>query len=208
MKLATRKNIRKSGAVFNIGDEVFYKRDDKLAWEGPRRVVGQDGLVVFIWHNSHYIRAHSCWVQLTNPSLDNNNLSQTSNAILLAQTNAPPSLDIPEPQPLTDTAVDTDNEYETLQMTPMQMNVEIITSQMKIKRKTVLLSMKMEVLLVTKLKPNLEISFPNKWNKYCTAKVISQAGKSNGKYVTVLNTKLLIICMVYKHGIILRTYLM
>ena len=38
MKLATRKNIRK----------VFYKRDDKLAWEGPRRVVGQDGLVVFI----------------------------------------------------------------------------------------------------------------------------------------------------------------
>lgn len=48
MKLATRKNIRKSGAVFNMGDEVFYKRDDKLAWEGPRRVVGQDGLVVFI----------------------------------------------------------------------------------------------------------------------------------------------------------------
>ena len=47
-------------------------------------------------------------------------------------------------------------------MTPMQMNVEIITSQMKIKRKIVLLSKKMEVLLVTKLKPNLEISFPNK----------------------------------------------
>ena len=114
MKLATHKNIRKSGAVFNMGDEVFYKRDDKLAWEGPRRVVGQDGLVVFIWHNSHYIRAHSCRVQLTNHSLDNNNLSQTSNAIPLAQTNAPPLLDIPKPQPLTDTAVDTDNEYENI----------------------------------------------------------------------------------------------
>ena len=39
-KLALRKNVRKSGAVFNIGDEVFYKRDDKLAWKGPGRVLG------------------------------------------------------------------------------------------------------------------------------------------------------------------------
>lgn len=114
MKLAMHKNIRKSGAVFNIGDEVFYKWDDRLIWKGPRRVLSQDGLVAFIWHNSHYIRAHFCRVQLTNPSLDNNNLSQASNAIPLAQTNAPPSLDIPKPQPLTDTAVDTDNEYENI----------------------------------------------------------------------------------------------
>ena len=112
-----RKNVRKSGAVFNIGDEVFYKRDDKLAWKGPRRVLGQDVLVVFIKHALHYIRAHSCRDQLTNPSLDNKNLSQTSNAIPLAQTNTHPSPDIPKPQPLTDTAIDTtnndtDNEYE------------------------------------------------------------------------------------------------
>ena len=43
LKLAVRKNIRKSGAVFNIGEEVFYKRDDKLAWKGPGRVLSQDG---------------------------------------------------------------------------------------------------------------------------------------------------------------------
>ena len=31
---------------------------------------------------------------------------------------------------------------------------------------------------LTKLKSNLEISFTNKQNKYCTTKVISRAGKS------------------------------
>ena len=184
------KNIRKSGAVFNIGDEVFYKWDDRLVWKGPRRVLSQDGLVVFIWHNSHYIRAHFCRVQLTNPSLDNNNLSQASNAIPLAQTNAPPSLDIPKPQPLTDTAVDTDNEYEN-----NECGNNNISDEDKKENST------------TEHEKG-SISFPNKWNKYCTAKIISQAGKSTGKYVTVLNTKLLIICIAYKHGIILITYLM
>ena len=90
LKLVVHKNIRKSRAVFNMGDEVFYKQDDKLAWKGPGQVLGLDGPDVFIWHGSHLIRAHSCRVQLTNPNLDNNNLSQTSNVIPLAQTNAPP----------------------------------------------------------------------------------------------------------------------
>ena len=35
LKLAMHKNIRKSGAAFNIGDEIFYKWDDKLAWKEP-----------------------------------------------------------------------------------------------------------------------------------------------------------------------------
>ena len=48
LNLAICKNIRKSGAVFNIGDEVFYKRDHKLAWKGPGQVLGQDGPAVFI----------------------------------------------------------------------------------------------------------------------------------------------------------------
>ena len=110
--------LEKSGAVFNIEDEVFYKQDDKRTWKGPGRVFGQDGPVVYIWHGLYYIRAHSCQVQLTNHNLDNTNLSQTSNAIPLVQTNTPPPLDIPKPQALTDTAIDTtnndtDNEYET-----------------------------------------------------------------------------------------------
>ena len=82
LKLVVPKNIRKS--VFSIGDDVFYKRDDKLAWKVPGWVLGQDGPVVFIWHGLHYIKAHSCRGQLTNPSLYNNNPSQTSNTIPLA----------------------------------------------------------------------------------------------------------------------------
>ena len=147
--------LEKSGAVFNIEDEVFYKWDNKLAWEGPGRVLGQDGPVVFIWHDLHYIRSYPYQVQLTNANLDNSNLSHASNAIPLAQTNTPPSLDIPKPQPFTDTAIDTTimtliMNMEPLQMKRLQMNVEMITSQMNIKRKIVLLNIKVEVLPMKK----------------------------------------------------------
>ena len=84
LKLVVPKNIRKSGAVFSIGNDVFYKWDDKHVWKVPGWVLGQDGPVVFIWHGLHYIKAHSCRVQLTNPSLYNNSPSQTSNTTRLA----------------------------------------------------------------------------------------------------------------------------
>ena len=150
LKIGISENIRKSGAVFNIGGEVFYKRDEKLAWKWSGQFLGQNGPAVYIQHGLHYIRAHSCCIQLTNPGLDNNSLSQTSNVIPLAQTNALPSPDIPKPRPLTDLQLTLAIMTLILDMKTLQMNIEMITSQMNIKRKIVLLSMKMEVLPRTK----------------------------------------------------------
>ena len=91
------------------------------------------------------------------------------------------------------------------------MNVETKTFQMNMKRKIVL-SKKMEAILVkkntdlTKLKSNVEISFTNKQNEYCTTKVISRAGKSTWKYRAcyILTVKLQIIHQVYKDGLTLK----
>ena len=148
--------------------------------------------------SSHYIRAHSCRVQLTNPNLDNNDLSQISNAIPLAPTNTPSSSDIPKPQPLTDTAIDTtdndtDNEYEntTDGNTANERRNDNISNDDKKENSTT--EHKNGSITrdkntdLTKLKPDLEISFRTEHNEYCTAKVISRAGKSTGKYCACYN---------------------
>ena len=58
--------------MFNIGDEVFYNRGDKLAWKEPGRILGQDGSVAFTKHSSHYINAHTCWQGVRNVSFSEN----------------------------------------------------------------------------------------------------------------------------------------
>ena len=63
LKLALHKNTRDVLRPFEIGEEVFYKRDDQQEWKGPGTVLGQDGAVIFIRHGSHYIKAYSCRVQ-------------------------------------------------------------------------------------------------------------------------------------------------
>ena len=114
--------------------------------------------------------------RLRNPNLDNNNLSQTSNASPLAQTNTPPSPDIPKPQPLTDTAIDTtnndtDSEYEntTDDNTANEHETDNISnkdtkenSTTEHKNGSVICDKNTDL---TKLKQNLEISFINEQNK-------------------------------------------
>ena len=63
LKLALHKNTRDVLRPFEIGEEVFCKRDDQQEWKGPGTVLGQDRAVIFIRHGSHYIKAHSCRVQ-------------------------------------------------------------------------------------------------------------------------------------------------
>ena len=52
---------------------MFYKHHNKLAWKGPSQALGQDGPVIHIRHSRHYIKSHSCIVQLTKPNSNNDN---------------------------------------------------------------------------------------------------------------------------------------
>ena len=65
IKRALRKQTRKWKDTYQIGDKVYYKREDESKWTGPAKVLGQDGPVVFIRHGSRYVKAHVCRVQPT-----------------------------------------------------------------------------------------------------------------------------------------------
>ena len=64
IRRALRRQTRSNGMTFTQGEEVFYKRNDSPRWKGPAKVIGQDGLVVFIRHGGKHMKVHSCRVQL------------------------------------------------------------------------------------------------------------------------------------------------
>ena len=59
IRKALRHQVRATGGHFNEGDQVYFKRDGKKRWQGPGRVIGQDGKVVFVRHGNVYIRVPS-----------------------------------------------------------------------------------------------------------------------------------------------------
>ena len=86
LKTALRKNTRSFFNTYNIGDEVFYKRNDSPEWKGPGKVLGQDGSVLFIRHGSRYVKVHLCRVQPVHIQKSNHPIliiHQTSNHPIL-----------------------------------------------------------------------------------------------------------------------------
>ena len=64
LKTALQKNVPSSSNVmYEIGDEVFCKRDDSPEWKSPGTVLGQNGPVIFIRQGTRYIKAHVCRTQ-------------------------------------------------------------------------------------------------------------------------------------------------
>ena len=64
LKRALRKPIRSyCDAIYNHGDNVFYKLPDQHHWQGPAAVIGRDGKVVLIRHGSIYRRVCPCRLQ-------------------------------------------------------------------------------------------------------------------------------------------------
>ncbi|XP_064622512.1 uncharacterized protein LOC135484764 [Lineus longissimus] len=82
IRRALRKQTRTSmNTVYRLGDRVFYKRPDKDEWKGPGRVVGQDGVIVFVRHGGQLVRVHVCRLQLVNePLLKKTDDEVTTNA--------------------------------------------------------------------------------------------------------------------------------
>ncbi|XP_077971779.1 uncharacterized protein LOC144425883 [Styela clava] len=65
---ALRKQTRQSSFNFTTGDRVYYKRPDSHKWRGPGKVIGQDGVMVFVRHGGQVIRVHTCRLHLINSS--------------------------------------------------------------------------------------------------------------------------------------------
>ena len=61
IRRALRKQTRTyMEEIYLNGDKVYYKRPNQNVWKGPGKVIGQDGVVVFVRHGSQLIRVHVC----------------------------------------------------------------------------------------------------------------------------------------------------
>ena len=69
IKIALKKQTRQTRVRYEIGEEVYYKRDTDEQWKGPVNVLFQDGTVVFLRHGSRLIKAHTCRVQSVKSTL-------------------------------------------------------------------------------------------------------------------------------------------
>ena len=61
MRGALRHNVRSSNdAKFEMGDIVYFKRNDNNKWRGPGTIIGQEHKQILIKHGGFYVRVHSC----------------------------------------------------------------------------------------------------------------------------------------------------
>ena len=69
LRRALNHNIRSSGDIKYItGDRVYYKRLANRKWCGPAVVLGQDGQQVLVKHGGIYVRVHPCRLCLEDTS--------------------------------------------------------------------------------------------------------------------------------------------
>ena len=81
IRRALSHKIRASGECYQSGDKVYYKRDDDNRWKGPRKVIGQDGKVVFVRHSSVYVRVHPCrLIRCNNEFIEEENMKENSDS--------------------------------------------------------------------------------------------------------------------------------
>ena len=52
--------------MFEIGQSVYFKREDSSRWKGPGDVIGIQGETIVIKYGGNIVRVHSCRVQLEN----------------------------------------------------------------------------------------------------------------------------------------------
>ena len=82
LRTALRRQTRKTRDFFNLGQEVYYKRNNDIKWKEPGKVISQDGPVVFIRHGGHYVKVHCSRIQLSNTNMEKeNDLEESHNQI-------------------------------------------------------------------------------------------------------------------------------
>ena len=65
-----RKTRGYSDQTFQIGDMVYYRRDNNIYWHGPAKIVGRDNKTFLLKVNGLFVRVHACRLQHVS-SLDN-----------------------------------------------------------------------------------------------------------------------------------------
>ena len=59
-----RKTRTYSDTIFNLGDMVYYFRNNSSYWHGPAKIIGRDGQQFLLKQGGIYVRVHPCRLQI------------------------------------------------------------------------------------------------------------------------------------------------
>ena len=65
-----RKQIRHTGEDFDLGQAVYYKRNNDIKSKSTGKIVGQNGSVVFIRHGGFHFKVHCSRIQIADSLFD------------------------------------------------------------------------------------------------------------------------------------------
>ena len=58
-----RKTRTATSLVYEVGDLVYYKRNDSKRWRGPSTVIGKDRNQIYVKHGGSYLRVNPCHIR-------------------------------------------------------------------------------------------------------------------------------------------------
>ena len=69
IRCALRKQTQNTHEFYEINENVYYKRDSNIKREGPAKVIGQDGPVVFLCHSGFAVKVNCNHLQKIDKTL-------------------------------------------------------------------------------------------------------------------------------------------
>nr|XP_039264060.1 uncharacterized protein LOC120339893 [Styela clava] len=179
IRRALRSNTRPYSGNFEIGEDVYYKRNDSNEWKGPGRVLGKDGVLVFLRHGGQLIRAHTSRVQKLKQN--NNSLNHVSRQIDEQQSEISNDTDYEKTEisQVEETALP-----ETLQ----ERHPDSSEEQAHIPCQSCNEEPSYDQVHNMVLKKNQMVTFKND-GILCEAEILNRAGKATGKYRNCFNVE-------------------
>ena len=125
-----RKTRGYSDQTFQIGDMVYFRRDDNVYWHGPAKIIGHDNKTFLLKVNGLYVRVHACRLQhvssldCSHKELANNNSEIPSGSGDIHM----PSSKEDQPTPLLNTLSSDESDDETTHISQDDQHTDINSS--------------------------------------------------------------------------------
>lgn len=165
IRKALRHQTRPFSGKFAIGETVYFKRAGSNEWKGPAKILGQDGVVVFLRNGAQLIRAHSSRVQRVDEDASLTNEGSAGESPSHSETR------VHEPEP---------EKPESPITTPESPHHDSIQNN----KDSIGSSSKKNITL----RNNQVVQFMKNGVQY-EVKILSRAGKATGKYANCFNVK-------------------
>ena len=183
-----RQTREDNSRKFQMGDNVYYKRNDSDQWHGPARVIGRDGKQVLVRHGGIVIRVHACRLQhdvgpgpILNDELHENihvpdgKVDSEARAVELENDDSEP-VNSSSPAEIIDSVLDGNS-------------VEMDNAGASVNNDATDISSSCVQLRANKLKVGQRIEYVDENGDKCKAQVTSRAGKASGKYDSSYNIR-------------------